>query len=185
MLEALKKQHREKMEKVISDLTKAYNGIRTGRASVSLVDGIQVDAYGSKMPLIQLASVSTPDARSIAIQPFDTGLVGVIEKALIASDIGITPNNDGRIIRLTIPALTEERRKELVKQCHRYAEDHRVGVRKVRHHFNDEIKSMEKSHEISEDDMHRAKANEQKVTDEFVKRIEEDTKKKEAEIMEV
>ncbi len=185
MLEALKKEHKAKMKQVVEDLVHAYTTIRTGRSSVSLVDKITIEAYGAQMPLIQLASVSTPDARTIAIQPFDANQIRAIEKSLIASDVGITPNNDGKVIRLNIPALTEDRRKDLVKLCHKYAEEHRVGIRKIRHHFNDTIKKMEKDHEISEDEMHRAKADEQKIHDEYIKKIEEEVKTKEAEIMEV
>jgi len=185
MLDALKKEHEEKMKKVLQDLAHTYSTIRTGRASVALVDGIHVDAYGSQMPLIQLASVSTPDARTIAVQPFDVSQIGAIEKAFLASDLGITPNNDGKVIRLNIPALTEERRKEMVKLAHKYAEDHRVAVRQVRQHFNETIKKMEKDHELSQDDMHRLRDKEQKVTDEYNAKIGEEMAKKEAEIMEV
>ena len=185
MLESLKKEHRVGMKKVLEDLAHAFQTIRTGRASVNLVDNIKVEAYGSTMPLIQLASVGTPDARTVAIQPFDPSQIGSIEKALIASDLGINPSNDGKVIRLNIPALTEERRKEMVKLLHKYAEDHRIAIRKVRHHFNDTIKKMQKDSEISEDDYHRELDGEQKVTDEFVKRIEDEMKKKETDIMEV
>ena len=185
MLTQLRKEQKAKMEKVVEDLAHSYASIRTGRASVNLVDKIQVEAYGATMPLIQLASVNTPDARTIAIQPFDPSQIGAIEKALLASDLGITPNNDGRVIRLNIPALTEERRKDLVKLAHKYAEDHRVSIRKVRHQFNDAVKKLQKDGEISEDDMHRELADEQKRTDEFIARIEAEMKKKEAEIMEV
>lgn len=185
MLEELKKEHRKKMEKVIEDLKHSFTTIRTGRASASLVDQVKVEAYGATMPLIQLASVSTPDARTVAIQPFDPSQIGAIEKAILAENIGINPNNDGKVIRLNVPALTEDRRKEMAKLIHKYAEDHRISIRKVRQHFNDTIKKMEKEHGISEDDLHREKDAEQKATDEFTKKIEEETKKKEAEIMEV
>lgn len=185
MQEALKKEHREKMEKALADLRHAYETLRTGRASVSLVDHIQVQAYGSEMPLIQLASISTPDARTIAIQAFDPSQIGAIEKAIIASDVGITPSNDGKIVRLNIPQLTEERRKDLVKLAKRYAEDHRVGVRQVRHHLIDAIKALEKSGDISEDDSHRLQDEAQKMTDEYVARIDKELEHKEAEIMEV
>lgn len=185
MLTTLRKEHEAKMDKVIEDLVRSYSTIRTGRASVSLVDKLQISAYGAQMPLIQLASVNTTDARTIAIQPFDANQIGAIEKAILASDIGITPNNDGKVIRLNVPALTEERRKDLVKLAHRYAEEHRVGLRKVRHQFNDAVKQMQKDGGISEDEMHRELAEEQKATDLYNKKVEEETKKKEAEIMEV
>jgi len=185
MLEKLKKENQSKMTQAIEDLNKAFASIRTGRASLSLVDRLQVEAYGAQMPLIQLASLSTPDARTIVIQPFDQNQVRAIERAIMASDIGITPNNDGRVIRLTIPQLTEERRKDLVKLARRYAEEHRVAVRQVRHIFIDHIKKMEKDKEISEDDRHRYQDDAQKMTDEFITRIDAEVKKKEEEIMEV
>ncbi len=185
MLDNLKKDHQEKMQKVITDLERAFEGLRTGRASLGLVDHIQVEAYGSTMPLMQMATLSTPDARTIAISPFDPGQIGAIEKAITASDIGITPTNDGKLIRLTVPTLTEERRKEMVKLAKKYAEDHRISIRKWRHHFNDEVKKLEKEHEISEDELHRELDNGQKLTDQFVKRIDEAMNKKEGEIMEV
>ncbi len=185
MLEKLKKEHEEKMDKILEGLGHAFASIRTGRASLSLLDGIQVEAYGATMSLIQVASLNTPDARTILIQPFDANQLGAIEKALIASDLGITPNNDGRAIRLNIPTLTEDRRKELVKLAHKYAEEHRVAVRQVRHHFNGEIKALEKKHEISEDEYHGELDISQKITDEHVRKIDEELKKKEAEIMEV
>lgn len=185
MLETLKKEHRAKMEKAVTDLQHSFETLRTGRASVGLVDHLQVQAYGSQMPLIQMASLSTPDARTIAIAPFDPSQISVIEKAIIASDIGITPSNDGKVIRLNIPQLTEERRKEMVKTARKYAEDHRVGVRKARHDYNDAVKKLQKDSEISEDDMHRELDEGQKMTDEFIAKIDELTKHKEEEILEV
>jgi ribosome recycling factor len=185
MLEDLKKQHREKMDQAITDLVHVFNSIRTGRASIALLDGIQVDAYGSKMPLKQLASLNTPDARTIAIQPFDPNQIAPIEKAIRASNLGINPTNDGRIIRLVVPLLTEERRKELVKVAHKYAEEHRVAVRQVRHHFIDEVKKLEKDKKIAEDERYREVEDGQKLTDEYIKKIDAELKKKEAEIMEV
>jgi ribosome recycling factor len=185
MLEKLKKENQAKMTQAIADLKKAFASIRTGRASLSLVDHLQVEAYGAQMSLIQMASLSTPDARTIVIQPFDQGQVRAIEKAIMASDVGITPNNDGRVIRLTIPQPTEERRKDLVKLARKYAEEHRVAVRQVRHVFIDHIKKLEKDKEISEDDRHRYQDDAQKITDEFIVRIDAEVKKKEEEIMEV
>jgi ribosome recycling factor len=185
MLEDLKKEHRAKMEKVLVDLQHAFDTLRTGRASLSLVDHLQVEAYGAQMPLIQLASLSTPDARTIAIQPFDPSQIGAIQKALLASDLGITPANDGKTIRLHIPQLTEERRKGLVKLARKYAEDHRIGIRQVRHHFNDELRRMNHEHEIPDDDYHRLIDEEEKATKEFISKVDEQLKKKEAEIMEV
>jgi ribosome recycling factor len=178
-------EYRQKMDKVLEDLGHAFASVRTGRASLALVDGIQAEAYGTHMPLKQMASLSTPDARTIAIQPFDSNMIGPIEKALLASDLGITPNNDGRIIRLTIPQLTEDRRKELVKLTKKYAEEHRVSIRQLRHHFNDVAKKLEKDHAISEDDLHTELEKFQKMTDEYVAKIDEVLKHKDAEIMEV
>lgn len=185
MLENLKSEQRKNMQKVINDLERAFEGLRTGRASLGLVDHINVEAYGATMPLMQMATLGTPDARTIAISPFDAGQIGAIEKAIINSDVGITPVNDGKTIRLTIPTLTEERRKEMVKLAKKYAEDHRVAIRKWRHHFNDDVKDLEKEHEISEDEMHHELDAGQKLTDQFVKNIDEHTAKKEQEIMEV
>ena len=185
MLEALKKDHRQKMEKAVSDLVHALGTIRTGRASLSLLDGIEAEAYGSKMPLRQLASLNTPDARTISIQPFDPNQIGAIERAIRASNLGINPANDGRVIRLTIPPLTEERRKDLVKVARRYAEEHRVAIRQVRHHFIDEVKKLEKDKKLTEDERHKEVEAGQKLTDDFIKKIDAELEKKEAEIMEV
>lgn len=185
MLEGLKKEYKEKMEKVVTDLEKAFGTIRTGRASLSLVDSISVAAYGTTMPIIQVASLSTPDARTIAIQPFDAGQIGAVEKAIVASDVGITPNNDGKVIRLTIPPLTEDRRKELVKLAKKYTEEHRVNVRQIRHQLNDALKKLEKDSEISEDDLHKELDNVQKLTDDCIQKLDELLKNKEDEIMEV
>lgn len=185
MLDKLKKEHRMKMDKAAEDLVHAFGTLRTGRASLSLLDGITVQAYGAEMPLVQTASLSTPDARTIVIQPFDANQIKAIEKALIASDLGITPNSDGKLIRLIIPPLTEERRKELVKLAKKYAEEHRVAVRQVRQHFNDQIKKMQKNGDISEDIMHTEMDNVQKMTDDHIKKIDEELKKKEQEVMEV
>jgi ribosome recycling factor len=185
MQDAVKKDTHAKMEQVLHDLSVAYGHIRTGRASTTLVDRLTIIAYGAPMPLVQLASINTPDARTIAIQPFDPSQIGAIEKAILASDIGITPNNDGRIIRLSVPTLTEERRKEMVKLVHKYAEDHRVTIRKIRHLANDAIKKLEKDHAISEDDSHRLTGEIQKEHDDFIKKIDDEMKRKEAEVMEV
>lgn len=185
MLDDLKKQYAQKMDKAVEVLVHAFNSIRTGRASLTLLDGIEVEAYGTRMALNQVASLNTPDARTITIQPFDQNQVPVIEKAIRASNLGINPNNDGRIIRLTIPQLTEERRKELVKLAHKYAEEHRVAIRQVRHQFIDDIKKLEKDKAISEDDRHRETEVVQKITDEHIKKLDAELRKKEAEIMEV
>lgn len=185
MIEKLKKEHLAKMDKVVADLHTAFGSIRTGRASTSLVEHLPVEAYGSTMPLIQVSTITTPDARTIAIQPFDSGQIKAIEKAIQNSDIGLTPSNDGRIIRLNIPPLNEERRKEYVKLAKKYTEEHRVSVRQVRHHFIDALKTLEKDKAISEDERHKAEADFQKQTDAYIGKLEAELKKKEADIMEV
>ena len=185
MLDALKKENRTKMDQTIKDLARAYSTLRTGRASVALVDHIPVEAYGSTMPLVQMATIGTPDAKTLVIQPFDPSQMKAIEKAIMVANLGLNPNNDGKVIRLTIPSLTEDRRKDLVKQAHKYAEDHRVAIRKHRHTFNETVKKLEKDGEVAEDEMKRAIDDEQKVVDEFMAKIDSETKKKEAEIMEV
>lgn len=185
MLDALKKDNRAKMEQVLKDLARACSTIRTGRASVSLVDHVMVEAYGSTMPLVQMATIATPDARTLVIQPFDPSQIKVIEKGIMVANLGLNPNNDGKVIRLTIPTLTEDRRKDFVKQAHKYAEDHRVAVRKYRHTFIEAVKKLEKDGKVAEDEMKRAIDEEQKVTDEFMAKIDSETKKKEGEIMEV
>ncbi len=182
---SLKKEHEDQMKKMVVDLKGAYETLRTGRASTALVEQISVEAYGSTMPLIQMATISTPDARTVAVQPFDPSQIGAIEKAIQASDVGITPNNDGKIIRLNVPQLTEERRKEMVKLAHKYAEDHRIAVRKVRHDMNDAIKKMEKDGDISEDEMHRDLDEVQKLTDSYIEKVDAEMKRKEEEIMQV
>jgi ribosome recycling factor len=163
------------------DLTK----IRTGRASLSLLDGIRVDAYGSKMPLNQVAAMTIPEPRMIVIQPWDPQMLPVIEKAILASDIGLTPSSDGKVIRLPIPQLTEERRKDLVKQVKKIAEEFKVGIRSDRHKANDVFKKQKTDKEISEDDMERHQGEVQKLTDDFIKQVDTIAAGKEKEVMEV
>jgi ribosome recycling factor len=152
---------------------------------VALVDTITVDAYGSRMPLKQLATISTPDSRSLVLQPFDKNMAGPIEKALMAANLGMTPTNDGKVIRMSVPPLTEERRKELVKLAKKMAEEGRVAVRNIRRHANDEIKTTEKHHEITEDDRTRATKQVQDITDKFVKEIDDLLARKEKDVMEI
>jgi len=178
-------QLREKMESSVEALKRELVKIRTGRASLSLLDGIAVDAYGSRMPLNQVATLTVPESRMIAIQPWDPQMLAVIEKAILSSDLGLTPANDGKIIRLNIPQLTEERRKELVKQIKKTSEEFRVAVRNVRRDANDSLKNMKKDKEISEDEMFRLQEEAQKETDAFIKNIDEIAAGKEKEIMEV
>jgi len=178
-------QLKEKMNNSIDALKRELVKIRTGRASLSLLDDITVEAYGSKMPLNQVGTLTLPESRMIAIQPWDPQMLSAIEKAIHSSDLGLTPTNDGKIIRLTIPQLTEERRKDLVKQVKKISEEFRVAVRNVRREANDTLKNMKKDKEISEDDMFRLQDEAQKETDIFIKEIDEIAAGKEKEVMEV
>ena len=175
----------DKMESSVEAFKRELVKIRTGRASLSLLDGISVEAYGSKMPLHQVGTLTIPESRMIAIQPWDPQMLAVIAKAILASDLGLTPSNDGKIIRLAIPQLTEERRKELVKQIKKISEEFKVAVRNVRREANDTLKDMKKDKEISEDDMLKLQDEAQKETDNFIKKIDEIAAGKEKEIMEV
>jgi len=178
-------QLKEKMGSSIDALKRELVKIRTGRASLSILDGIAVDAYGSKMPLNQVGTLTIPESRLIAIQPWDPQMLPLIEKAILSSDIGLTPANDGKVIRLPIPQLTEERRKDLVKQVKKISEEFRVAVRNVRREANDQLKAMKKDKEISEDDMFRLQDEAQKETDNYIKQIDEIAAGKEKEVMEV
>ena len=157
--------------------------VRTGRATVGLLDGIQVEAYGSHMPLNQVASLSIPEPTMIVAQPFDPSLTGTIEKAIRSSNLGLNPTTDGKLIRIPIPALTEERRKELSKLVHKYAEEGRNGVRQARRDANDRLKKLLKDHKISEDDERRALEDVQKVTDQHIATIDDMQKKKDTELL--
>ncbi len=176
---------RAKMEKVISDLQHEMASIRTGRASINLFDGITVDAYGSQMPINHLATLHVPEPSMVTIQPYDVSQIGSIEKAIRASDLGLNPSNDGKVIRVPIPSLTEERRKELVKHLHHVAEDHRVAVRNVRRDANEAVKKLYKDKLISEDDERRALDEIQKMTDSYIGKIDQLAKVKEKDIIEV
>jgi len=175
----------EKMDSSIDAFKRELVKIRTGRASLSLLDGVTVDAYGSQMPLNQVGTLTIPESRMIAIQPWDPQMLSVIEKAILSSDLGLTPANDGKVIRLTIPQLTEDRRKELVKQVKKVAEEFKVAIRNVRRDANDTLKNMKKDKEISEDDMFRLQDEAQKETDNYISQIDEIAEGKEKEIMEV
>ncbi len=185
LLNDIYKQAQEKMTKAVDAVDHDFSSLRTGRASVSLVDNVQVEAYGSRMPLKQMATISTPDARSLVVQPFDKSTTGAIEKALLGANLGMTPTNDGKVIRMSIPPLTEERRKELVKVAKKMAEEGRVAVRNIRRHANDDIKKTEKGHEITEDDRTKAAKQIQDITDKYVKEIDDLLARKEKEVMEV
>jgi len=175
----------EKMEKSVEAFKVELSKVRTGRASLALLDGIMVDAYGSSMPLNQVGTLTIPESRLIAIQPWDPQMLAAIEKALLKASIGLTPVNDGKIIRLNIPQLTEERRKELVKQVKKIAEDFRVAVRNARRDAIDALKKQKKDKEISEDDLFKLQDDAQSETDDHVKQIDEITASKEKEVMEV
>lgn len=174
-----------KMKKTASVLTEQYDSVRAGKANPAVLDRITVDYYGSPTPIQQIASVSTPDARSLLIQPWDGSVLKGIEKAILASDLGINPQNDGRVIRLVFPQLTEERRKELTKQVKKYGEDAKVAIRNVRRDAVDFVKKAQKKGELTEDDQKKAEKDIQDLTDKHVKKIDEMCAKKEKELMEI
>ncbi len=175
----------EKMEKALAHLKEDLGGIRTGRASASVLNRVTVEYYGTPVPLNQLASINVPEPRTLMVHPFDKTSLGAIEKAIQTSDLGITPSNDGNVIRLAFPPLTQERRKELVKQLHGRAEEGRVAVRNVRRHAKEQMEKLEKDSAISEDELARGEKELQKLTDRFVAEIDEIQRHKEQELMEV
>jgi ribosome recycling factor len=175
----------QRMDKAIEALRREFQSVRTGKASAQLLDVVRVDAYGSQVPLNQVATVSAPEARLLVIQPWDPKMIGPIEKAIQLSDLGLNPSNDGKIVRLPIPALTEERRREFVKLLHKMAEEARVAVRQARKDSNDDIKRRQKDGEISEDQARREQDEVQKLTDLHVQKVEDLLKHKEAEVLEV
>ena len=176
---------KSRMDKVLSDLQHEMAGVRTGRASMGLLDNVRADAYGTPMPLNQLATLHVPDATMITVQPFDVSQIGAIEKAIRGADLGLNPSNDGKIIRVPIPSLTEERRKELVKKVHHIAEDHRVALRNVRRDSNEHLKKLLKDKLISEDEERRALDETQKLTDNYIQRLDQAVKTKEKEVLEI
>lgn len=175
----------ERMKGAIESLKKDFGSIRTGRASLALLEGITVEYYGSQSPLNQVATLNVPDSRTITIQPWDPKALGGIEKAILKSDLDLTPNNDGKIIRINIPPLTEERRKQLVKVVRKRAEDAKVAVRNIRRDTNEALKKLNKDKELSDDDLQKALDEVQKLTDSFIGKADETLKHKENEIMEV
>ncbi len=175
----------KKCQDAIDHLHQEYAKIQTGRANAALVENIMVDSYGVKSPLKAVANISIPEAKQIAIQPWDRSQLSTIEKAIIEADLGLNPQNDGVAIRLNLPPLTEERRKELVKLVHQYAEDARISIRNARHETLHQFKEMEKAKEISEDDLKGKEKNVQEKVDEFNKMVEEASKKKEEDVMTV
>lgn len=176
---------RDRMQKAIESLDHDFKRLRTGRASVALVDGIKIEYYGTSTPLNQLATLTIPEPRTIMIQPWDSSVVGEVEKAILKSELGLTPMNDGKIIRINIPPLTEERRRELVKVIKKKAEDTKVAVRNIRRDANEMVKDLKKEKEISEDEQFRAQEEIQKITDDFIKNIDAAYEAKEIEIMEI
>ncbi len=178
-------QTKERMTKAIQALSRELSTIRAGRASSSLLDKIFVDYYGAPTPINQIAGIATPEARLLTIQPYDKSALGDIEKAIHKSDLGITPTNDGTLIRIAIPALTEERRKDLVKLVKKEAEEAKVGIRNIRRDANDELKKLEKKSEITEDELRGFSENVQKLTDDYIVQIDQVAKDKEKEILEV
>ena len=185
MIQELRKKTHERMQTSIEALKKKFGTVRTGRASLSLLDGLAVDYYGTPTPVQQVASLSIPDSRQLLIQPWEQKIIPEIEKAIMKSDLGLTPMNDGKLIRINIPALTEERRKQLVKVVKKEAEDAKVAVRNIRRDINDELKRLEKEKHVSEDEIKKEHDEIQKITDSFIKKVEELLEHKEKEIMEV
>ncbi len=184
MIDDIYKDAEERMQKSVDATKQHFSAVRTGRASTALLDHIKVDYYGTPTPLVQLAGISIPEPRLIAVQPYDKTAMSDIEKAIGTSDLGLTPNNDGNIIRIPIPALTEERRKELVKVIHKMSEDGRVAIRNVRKDANHHIDMLKDEGHISEDDLKIAHDNIQEDTDKFNKLVDETMEAKEKEIME-
>jgi ribosome recycling factor len=173
------------MDKTVDALRREYQKVRTGRANIGLLDDIRIDYYGTPSPLSQVATLSVPEPRTITLQPWETKMISVIEKAIMNANLGLTPANDGKVIRLNLPALTEERRKDIVKQLKKMAEEGKVAARNIRREANDELKKLEKNKKISEDDLKRAEKEVQDVTNSFITKIDEVLSHKEKEVMEV
>lgn len=184
MKEEILSELRQKMTNTVASLKKDFLRIRTGRASTALFDGIKVNCYETKMPLDQVASISIPESRQITIKPWDQTIIGEIEKSILKSELGLTPMNDGKIIRISIPPLTEERRKELAKHAKKMSEEGKVAVRNHRREANELLKELKNDKALSEDEMYKAQEEVQKITDEFIKKIDEATAEKEKEIIE-
>ena len=185
MVDDIMLQAEERMERALASLADAFGSVRTGRANAMLLDRVKVDYYGVPTPVNQMAGIKSPDAHMLVIEPWDKGVLGAIEHAILESDLGVTPSNDGAVIRLPFPSLTEERRRDLVKQCKGYAEEARVAVRKARQDANAAIERSAKEDSLPEDDERRAQAEVQKLTDKYVAEVDEAFKKKEAEVMEI
>lgn len=184
-MEAIKKDTEERMGKAIVALEREFAGLRSGRASTGLVENIKVDYYGAITPISQIGSVAVPDSRTITIQPWDKGSFALVEKAILAANLGLTPMNDGKVIRITIPALTEERRKDFVKLARKYTEDAKVAIRNIRRDANESIKKLEKDKTMSEDASKQGQDEIQKITDSYVAKADKNFEGKEKEIMEI
>ena len=182
-LKGLAAEVKKRMDTQLEHVRREFSGVRTGRASVTILDTVHVEAYGSHMPINQVASLSIPEPTLIVAQPFDPSLMGAIEKAIRSSNLGLNPTNDGKVVRIPLPALTEERRRELSKLVHKYAEEGRNGVRQVRRDANDRLKKLLKEHKVSEDDERRGLEDVQKITDQHVSMIDELQKKKDGELL--
>lgn len=184
MKDEILSETREKMNNTGEALEREFKRIRTGLASAALLDGIKAECYGTQMPIEQVASISVPESRLITVQPWDQSIIGDIEKSILKSELGLTPMNDGKLIRISIPPLTEERRKELAKVARRMAEESKVSVRNHRREANDMFKDLKNEKEISEDEFHKCQNEVQKITDESIKKIDEISARKEKEIIE-
>ncbi len=184
MKDEILSEMRQQMEKTAESLDQEFKKMRTGRASVSILEGIKVECYETQMRLNQISSISIPESRLLTVQPWDQSIIGNIEKSILKSGLGLTPMNDGKLIRISIPPLTEERRKELAKMAKKMAEDSKVSIRNHRRDANDMLKELKKESEISEDDMYNSQDKVQKITDEFIEKIDEIRKEKEQEILE-
>jgi ribosome recycling factor len=184
-MDAIKKDAEERMGKALASLERDFAKLRTGRAATALVDDVKVDYYGTPTPVNQLASVAVPDSRTLTIQPWDRGAFPLVEKAIMKSDLGLTPVNDGKVIRISIPPLTEERRKDLVRVARKYTEEAKVAIRNIRRDANDALKKLEKEKSASEDEIKKATDAIQKVTDAQIARADQKCQAKEKEIMEI
>lgn len=185
MTQIFKSDLNEKMNKAIVILEKELSGLRTGRASANLLDPVVVEVYGSRMPISQVGTVSTPDAKTISVQVWDKAMVKTVEKAIADANLGLNPSADGQVIRMSLPVLSEERRKELVKLAHKYGENSKVALRNIRRDGMEHLKKMEKDGEISKDDHHNMGEEIQKITDEFTDKVDQHVKTKEQEILKV
>ena len=183
--ELIRDEAKESMDKALRGLRAELQKIRTGRASTALLDGIHIDYYGTPTPLNQLANLTTPDPRLIVISPYDKSVMQAVEKSILASDLGLTPSNDGKVVRIPIPSLTEERRKELVKHVHRLAEDHKVGIREARRDALSMLKDMESEGSLPQDDRRHEEKRIQSLTDDFVKQVDSMTAQKEEDVLQV